>query len=157
MRKALLPFAKITKLTFRERPISIPAELRPMWKITCMLLVLKLNCYGEKSSLSKLQLFNWGMFSESAMNRLITYSREKSDGALPDVVPLDPSLNRAIALALGDGLVVLDKAGKIKLSEKGNTLVHWILDDPDVLHHEKEVLAMIGKSIPESTLSKAYK
>jgi hypothetical protein len=156
MRRPLLPFSKINRLTFNERPVSIPAELRPLWKISCILLVLKLNCIREKASLSKLQLFNWGMGSPITMKNLFIYSTSKSREFLPDVVPLDPSINRAVAFAVADGLVELDNTGKIKLSDKGNTLVNWILDDPTIFQDEKEMLTMIGKSVTEDTISKAY-
>jgi hypothetical protein len=157
MRRPLLPFSKIQRLTYTERPVSLPAELRPLWKISCILLVLKLNCVREKSSLSKLQLFNWGMSSPDNMKNLVDFGTSRDRKSLPDVIPLDPSINRAVALAVADGLVELDKSGRVMLSNKGNTLVHWILNDEDIFRTEKEVLAMIGKSITEDAFLRAYK
>lgn len=157
MRRPLLPFSQIKTLTYTERPVSLPAELRPLWKISCILLVLKLNCVREKASLSKLQLFNWGMSSLATMKNLVNYGTSKNRELLPDVIPLDPSIDRAVALAVADGLAELDKSGKIKLSDKGNTLVNWILRDQTIFRAEKDVLTMIGKSITEDAFSKAYK
>src|SRR3546814_3539930 len=50
-------------LRFERRPSPVLAEHRPMYKIGQVLLILFLASRGGRSSLPRLQLFNWAMKS----------------------------------------------------------------------------------------------
>lgn len=56
-----LPFAQITNFKFAIQPIPIPPDLRPMWKIAQILLVLKICSRSDKATLIKLQLYHLGI------------------------------------------------------------------------------------------------
>ena len=66
---------QITKLSFSKKPIPLPAEYRPMYKIALIVMVLKLCCRGETSNLLKLHLFSWALSSEKHMTQLREYVR----------------------------------------------------------------------------------
>src|SRR5688500_6083577 len=93
----------IKKLSFTKRPIPIPAEYRPMYKIALIVLTLKLCCRGESSGLLKLHLFAWALASEKNMNELRDHitSNFKTDFA---VWGIEPALNRALQLVLAENI-----------------------------------------------------
>lgn len=57
------------KITFKRKPIPIPVDYRPTYKISIIILVLKFCCNSETSSLLKLHLFSWVVKSESNMDQ----------------------------------------------------------------------------------------
>jgi hypothetical protein len=85
-----LPISQITSFTFVTQPIAIPPDLRPLWKISQILLVLKLCSRKEKATLLKLQLFNWALGSSKALDQLKKYVLRERNYKLRD--PNNPYL-----------------------------------------------------------------
>jgi hypothetical protein len=87
----------IRKLSFIQRPIPIPADYRPMYKIALLVLILRLCCRAETSTLLKLHLFSWALASDKNSSKLREYvtSNFKSDFS---VWGIEPALNRALQL-----------------------------------------------------------
>jgi hypothetical protein len=140
----LLPFQLIKKYKFKTRPISLPSDLRPLYKIGQILLVLELGSRSSKASILKIQFFNW----------LFNYT-DTFDINLQDihVLHLDPSVNRAIEFALGEKLVLIENKGEIKLADKGSQFLDLILKDTEMYKREKEILGQLGKKLSESKIS----
>jgi hypothetical protein len=78
----------VSKLIFNRKKASVIPELRPMFKIGKLLLILKLCCSGGKASLLKLHLFNWAMLEPQRMKAL-QLSAEKKELVL-GVWGIDP-------------------------------------------------------------------
>lgn len=148
----LLPFEEIESITFTRKPVPVPPDLRFERKVALMALVLQNNSYRSKASVLKLQLFNWAFSSSEHMKRLRRFMIDGEKEYRPDILHLDPALNYAVDFAVAEGLVQLDKNGKIELTAKGDDLATEIRDHPDVLSAEKEDLETIGRSISESKI-----
>ncbi|TOB14791.1 hypothetical protein CGK12_23765, partial [Vibrio parahaemolyticus] len=67
----------MSKLVFSRKKSAVIPELRPMYKIGKILLILKLCCSGGKASLLKLHLFNWAMLEEKRMKALQLSAEKK--------------------------------------------------------------------------------
>ena len=83
---------------FTARPTAIPPDLRPVWRMTILVLFLQRCCRQGKSSLKKLHVLNWAIRHPASRQTLL----DVLDGrARPDraIVRFDPALNRALDLA----------------------------------------------------------
>jgi hypothetical protein len=135
----------IKKLSFTKRPIPLPAEYRPMYKIAIIVLVLKLCCRGESSNLLKLHLFSWALTSEKNMKELRDYvtSNFKTDFSIWGI---EPALNRALQLAVAENICEIVNGKNYKLTEKGTRFYEMIKADNELFEKEKSFLAFMGKS-----------
>jgi hypothetical protein len=139
----------INKISFRKKPIPIPAEYRPMYQIALIVLILYYCCRGGSSSLLKLHLLSWSLFSNKNMDFLYDYLRSSYAGKKP-VWNIDPALNRALTLAIADGFCEITSTKKYKLTQKGQTLINILNSDIELLDIEKDYLKKIGKQgLPE--------
>lgn len=135
----------IKKLTFTKRPIPIPADYRPMYKIALLVLILRLVCRAETASLLKLHLFSWALTSENNLLKLREYvtSNFQSDFS---VWGIEPALNRALQLAIAENICEVVNGMSYKLTEKGFKFFEMINADKELFDKEKAFLNFIGKS-----------
>ncbi|EGX6962647.1 hypothetical protein QNZ65_002574 [Vibrio parahaemolyticus] len=144
----------MSKLVFSRKKSAVIPELRPMYKIGKILLILKLCCSGGKASLLKLHLFNWAMLEEKRMKAL-QLSAEKKE-MLIGVWGIDPSLNMALSYAVSEGLVARTSNGSYQLTEKAESFISGSgllkLFDTDTVE-----LKLIAKKITETMITKAAK
>lgn len=132
-------------LLFRSRPEAIPGDLRPIWRICIILLILDLASRGGKASLSKVHVLNWAIRSKENQKTL----RQIINGDMsPDriSVRVEPSLDRAMALANGENLIEFIGGKNIRLTWQGESAVKKLIDLEDILLEEKSFLFEIGKS-----------
>ncbi len=135
----------IKKLSFTKRPIPLPAEYRPMYKMASIIMILKYSCRAETSSLLKLHLLSWALASQRNMTELREYigSNFKSDFS---VWGIEPALNRALQLAIAENICDIIDGKNYKLTEKGNKFFEMIKADTELFDSEKAFLTFIGKN-----------
>lgn len=152
MNKIEIPYEVINKISFNHRAEPVPANLRPIFRISIVLLVLKINCKNHSATLLKIQFFNWVLKSES----LQKFIREKSsyDSIFSiDIIHLDPMVNLSLKYAIAEGLIATTKNLKYKLTEKGNEFVNKIIESDDrILSSTIEILDLIGNKVSEVRL-----
>ena len=133
----------IKNITFSKKPISVPADYRPAYKIAQVCLILKYACIGEKSSLLKFHLISWGFKSIENRHTLLTFISDPLNSEL-SVWGIEPTLNRALHIAVADNFCSYQKAN-YKLEEKGIEFIKKIEEDGDILTDEIALLKQIGK------------
>ncbi len=135
----------IRKLSFTQRPIPIPADYRPMYKIALLVLILRLCCRAETSNLLKLHLFSWALSSDTNTLKLREFvtSNFKSDFS---VWGIEPALNRALQLAIAENICEVVSGKNYRLTEKGFRFYEMIIADNELFDKEKTFLNFIGKS-----------
>jgi hypothetical protein len=134
--------------SFRRKPIPVPAEARPPWKLAELLVMLQVSSRGGKSSLKRLHLLNWAV--RSSANRL--RFKESRKAVLPLFrfnVRFEPAFSRAIDLATGAKLVEWIGGDRIQLSAEGSDLAQRLLKEPGVLQQERDFFLELGKSVTE--------
>lgn len=138
--------------TFSKRPVAIPGDMRPLWRIALITLFLHISSRGAKSSLTRLHSLNWLSKSQTSRNQLIRLlAKERLDG--PIIVRYEPSFNRAIDLATGEGFISRFDGNKLALTPKGARFAKEIESDSDTLELEKVFLRELGKRFTEAISS----
>jgi hypothetical protein len=139
------------KITFTSRPVPLFPSYRPLYRISLMLLVLKLNSVGGKASLLKMHLFSWGFKSNDNLKKLAEFVTSNFQKKLL-YFGIEPSLNRALDLAIGEGLISSD-GYRYAITAKGEDFVSQLLKDDNLFILEKQILATIGKNINEKRIT----
>jgi len=140
-------------IRFTQKPISLPAEYRPMYQIAILALVLKYCCRGYTSSLQKLHLFSWCLSSKKNMAALKILIENNYETQIPHWT-VDPVVNRALSLAIADGICEFSSNKKYKLTSIGMKLVNKIDMDCNLFGDEKIYLNHIGKSLTDDIIDK---
>ena len=129
------------KMTFNSNGSPVEPELRPIWRISLLTIILNKLCRGSSSSLKKMQVL-YSLIS-SADKR----ARYFSEGAYADIsIRFDPLLDKAISLGLAEGIFSLDAAKSVVLTDKGTLLSNKIYKDSSLFVFEKEFIENYSKS-----------
>jgi hypothetical protein len=148
------PFEAVEALTFESRPQPLSAALRPLYRVSLIVLVLHLNCSRGTASLLKLQFFNWVMKSENLRAHISRLSRTQSVFTL-GIIHMDPMVNLAIKYAFSEGLVTVTRNSKYKLTDKGKQFTESIIrDSEEYFAAERELLEDLGSRISEVKLQR---
>jgi hypothetical protein len=133
-------------LRFEIRPTPVLPEHRPLLKIAQVLLVLEMASRGAKSSLPRLQLFNWALKSPE---RISVLRRAAETGRLETVAwGFDPALPIALRFAVAENLIQ-DVPSGYEMTDKGRAYVSDAVRR-NLLDTERAALAPIGKKITEA-------
>lgn len=140
--------------TFRKRPTPLTGDLRPAWRMSLVLLML-LHSRGKKATLQKLHVLNSACRSMGTRNDFLRYVQGKArkDEIIPRV---EPSLNRALNLARGEGLVEIENGKNIKLTPAGLKLAKRLDETPDCLDVEKAFLTQVGSFATEGRVDDLF-
>ena len=144
-----------TGVVFRQRPISIPGDLRPAWRIGLIVLLLSKCCRGGKTSLSRLHVLSWGSRTEQSRASL----RAALAGTQPPdslVVRFEPALNRAVDFARGEGLIRRVDGNKIELTDAGKALSKELEADTEAFAREKAFAAELGLKVTEKIIDHIF-
>lgn len=145
-----------TSIIFRSQPESISGDFRPLWRICVVLLFLRLVSNGNKATFSKIHVLNWAIRTKENRENLIKVVHESMQ---PDslIVRIEPSLNRAIELAHGEGLIEYKAGNKVQLTAHGIAVTDQLMKRDDLLVEEKQFLALLGKNkLTESMISMLF-
>ena len=134
------------RIRFERRPSPVLAEHRPMYKIGQLLLILAIASRGGKSSLPRLQLFNWALKSTERQAHLVKAIEER-ELKVP-AWGFDPAIAFAVRIAIAEELVT-DNATSYEITDAGELLVREILKDADLFGPERAFLSSLGKGLTE--------
>lgn len=144
-----------TPFIFRGRPEAIPGDLRPLWRVGLVLLMLGLASRGGRSSFARLHVLNWALRTKEGRDALLSVFEGRRDPSVV-VVRIEPSLNRAVDFAHGAGLLEKEKGRAISLTEPGKAKVKQILKDEYLFRSERLFLASIGKRLTEKLVNELF-
>jgi hypothetical protein len=135
-------------VTFRVRPLALPGELRPLWRLSVLLLMVS-NCRGERASLPQLHVLSSALRSPVTQE---SFLQALSGNRQPDsfVTRFDPVLNQTVDLAVGEQLVAWDRGKRIHLLGRGRRFVTTIMATPDLLTVEKQLLNRLPNRLTQS-------
>ena len=144
-------------ITFHRRPIPVPPEYRPLYKIAQIVLALKLSCKKHKASLLQLHLFSWAVKNKENSDHIIAYVRNPLEIAI-DIWNLEPALNRALYFAVAEKLIeVIPSSGDYLLTEKGHKFADILLKDNSVLKAEKIFFVLVKNNITNTLVQNIAK
>ncbi|QDX29483.1 hypothetical protein [Dickeya poaceiphila] len=129
------------KMTFNSTGSPVEPELRPIWRISLLTIILNKLCRGSSASLKKIQVLYSLIASADKRSRYL------SEGAFSDIsIRFDPLLDKAISLGLAEGVFSLDTAKSVVLTNKGTLLSKKIYKDSTLFVFEKEFIENYSKS-----------
>ena len=140
---------------FRRRPVALPGDLRPTWRIGLIVLLLSQCCRQQRSSLTRIHVLNWAARSEANHADLtaLTTGRLSPDQL---IVRFDPACNRAIDFAIGEGLLKRLDGSRIELTESGKGLAAEICNDTEVYVSEKRLVGTIKQKVSETLVDSIF-
>ena len=140
---------------FRQRPVSLPADLRPAWRIGLIVLLLKKCCRQRRTSLTRLHVLSWGFVSAEGRSQLLAAAA----GTLsPDslVIRFEPFLLQAVDYGIGERLIRRHGGGTIELTETGLRLAEEIEEDQSAFVTEKAVMATLRTRVSEDLVKRMF-
>ena len=140
---------------FSRRPVDVPADLRPSWRIGLLILLLKNCCREGRARFTQLHVLNWGVRSEENRQALEN-ALNGSVGVDSLLVRIEPSLNRAVDLAIGEGLVGKRSGDQIELRDSGRSLADEIERDATLYRTEKEFMQRIRKRVTSKFIDELF-
>lgn len=138
---------------FNNRPVPIPVDYRPSWRLAVLCLLLKNCCKGSQSSLERLTTLSWAVRTDEGQTALTAYLEGKVSAAWVSV-RFEPGLGRTLDLAEGEGLVTrrLVKHGlRYELTESGLALAGAVTQDGGFVK-ERAFMNQIGKRVTEDAV-----
>lgn len=151
MSRHLIPEG-IAGIEFTSRPDPVPYNYRITYKVAQICLILHMLVKNGGCSFVKMQMVSTALTSSYDMNQLMLFA----NGDLPDysIIKFDPSVNYAIQYALVEGLMITQKDGKLKLTDRGKQYCEAIMEDTNLLLSEKkELQQLVGKVSEKEILS----
>jgi hypothetical protein len=139
------------KFSFREQPIPLQPQLRVIWGLSILVLILHICCRGGRSSITRLHLLNWAVRNDENRERL-TVILENRLSPFTNLIKCDPGFNRAIEYAIAESLVeVVDGSNnlRIRILQKGRKLANEIIEEEHCLQDEKAFLREKCASVTE--------
>jgi hypothetical protein len=139
------------RFVFTKRPSAVPGDLRPLWRVSVLLLILA-NSRKQKATLQKIHFL--GHAIRTSENRVKSEAVLSGHRPATDfVLRVDPALGRALDLARGERLVAMQRGRAYELTTKGKTLVNAIMDEPTLLLVEKGFLRRVASVATEKNIS----
>jgi hypothetical protein len=150
--KELLSYLSVP-FNFVERPAPILPRHRLAWGISLVLLFLSLCSRGGKSTLQRLHVLNWAVRNETNRQQFLDYLAGQV-AVTAILVRYEPSLNRAVDYAVGEGLVELDGAGRIRITAAGERLATEIVGQELALNEEIAFLRTLRYAMTEQMVTR---
>jgi hypothetical protein len=140
---------------FQRRPRDLPGDLRVAWRVALVVLLLGECSHGKKATLRKLHALNWICYSDENRKRFESIIEGE---ARPDDlnIRIEPSLNRAIDFAVGERLTEWINGNRLKLTDRGVTLLKAIKGGGDCMAVELHFLKHIKSAASEKSLGALF-
>ena len=148
--------------TPRARPIS--CELRPVWRIHALLLILD-QCWGSQASMEQLHVLNWATRNRESRSAFLDFLKGKRTPS-QTIVRHDPSLNRAVHFAFAEGLVERRESSgesssasppyRVILSKKGRDLLKELHSMEDCYSCLKRFLSSLPHKVTRQEIESLF-
>lgn len=144
-----------TPFLFQRRPLSLPEDLRPSWRIALLVLLMNGCCRGGKSSRARLHVLSWSVRSTDSLQDLLAATTgDLNPRSL--VVRVDPFLDRAINFSIGEGVIESVGGKALKLTSAGKAFATEIGGKGDIFVLEKSFILAIGHKVTEDVVTKMF-
>lgn len=132
-------------ITFNNRGTPIDPELRPLWRISLISLIIMRMCAGNKANIKKIQAL-YSLVSSEKKRALYT-ERLNNKTNIPFInIRFDPLVDRAIDMGVGEGIFMLDEAKSINLTIKGLSFSKRIDSEKTIFLPEKEFMRQFKRN-----------
>lgn len=137
------------RVVFRQTGTPVEPELRPLWRISLIALILLKLSAGNKAGVKKIQALSSLVSSHEKRKN---YFSEIQDLFSAVNIRFDPLVDRAINIGLGEGIFELEPSKSIKLSTRGLAFAKSIDADEEVFAEEKEFMQNFSRPFFTDTI-----
>ena len=143
--------AEIVKPIISDKPYSVPIEMRPLWRISLIIISIA-TLSGEKRYLSvkKVNMLVWMLIRKNRWEEYEDYLFDRTYD-LP-LVSADTSTYKAGEFALAKGFIKLEE-GKLHITDTGLE-IYQLLTENDIMSEEVNFLSTVGKKLTDSKIKK---
>ena len=143
----------MSSLRFTIKPAPVFPEHRPLYKIAQLVLILQVSSRGSKSSLARLQLFNWALKRKDRGQVLAA----AADSGQLSVTGwgFDPAVPIALRFAIADGLID-DVSTGYSLTTVGESFARAVTS-AGLMADDLALLQQIAKKITEGMVNDVAK
>ncbi|QBG34598.1 hypothetical protein [Litorilituus sediminis] len=135
-----------------NRKEFISCELRPVWRISLLVLIVKFVGRANKASRNKIHLVNWALKKSEHVDSYISYTQQRTNKR--PFINLDPAMDKAIDYALYSKLVTVDN-NRVTLSDAGIELANQLMK-LEAFEVEKSVFKSMKSNLSEDKVTKAF-
>jgi hypothetical protein len=135
--------------TFRERPSSVPSDLRPVWRVPVVILLVQ-ACRGSRATPEQLHVLNWAVRSTDSAATLSAYLAGEL-GPSDAVVRFEPALDRAVALARGYRFLRWNTRYWV-LTADGRAVARLVESHESLLQRERTLLATLPRPLTQAAV-----
>lgn len=128
-------------MSFKSSGTPVEPELRPIWRISILVIILSKLCRGSTASLKKLQVI-YAIISSHDKRESYLFKRLNAEIN----VRFDPLLDRAISIGIGEGLFEFNSAKSVTLTKKGQSFSSYIYKCAELFVDEKKFLDNFNKT-----------
>ncbi|MCS6123992.1 hypothetical protein [Shewanella baltica] len=132
-------------LKFNHRGTPLDPELRPLWRISLLILILSKLCSGGKANSKKLQAL-YSLISSDKKRKAYPRSGEGKDSNASINIRFDPLVDRAVDMGIGYGFFELDDSKSVCLTQKGKNFGKKIEADTNLFVVENNYMKNFTKS-----------
>ena len=132
-------------MKFNLEGTPIDPELRPLWRISLIVLILVKLCSGNKANPKKVQVL-YSLVSSEKKRLAYIDKTNKSKRKYSINVRFDPLVDRAIDIGIGNNMFELDEAKSVKLTSLGLSYGKKIEKDTNIFILEKAFMSQFKKS-----------
>lgn len=132
-------------ITFTKRKSPLPPDMRPIWRVSIIVLLLSLFGRAGKASEMKIHFLIYVIRNKNKWNTLKRVILE-NELPLDLIIRFDPSVNRALMYSQAEGLLKYEKTKNVVLTDKGKEFSKLILSNEDLFSDEKAFLKNFKKN-----------
>lgn len=134
---------------FRDRPSPVPSDLRPVWRVPVVTLLVQ-ACRGGRATPEQLHVLNWAVRSSDSAATLSAYLAGDL-GPSDAVVRFEPALERAVAMARGFGFLRWETRYWV-LTPTGRGVAERVQRHESLLQRERTLLATLPRPLTQTAV-----
>lgn len=139
--------------TFTKRKQFIPCEMRPIWKMSLLIIIVGVLRKNDACSLKRIHVANWVTKKQQHLDELLDWSNKNTN--IKPEVRMEPSVDKALELLISDGY--LNKvAGRLEFSDLGEA-AFLSLNQDSIFLLEKEYLDKAKRYLSDANVDRIFK
>lgn len=145
-------FFKVARppITFVQRSTPLPGDLRQVWRLSTLCLILGRANRGS-ASMEQVHVLCWAIRSAQSRATLLRWfdGERRPEEVL---VRYDPSTSATIDLAVGRGLATLSKNFSVNITPAGREVADHVWADEEVMTAEKEFIRRLPNRLTKTAM-----
>lgn len=139
------------KPVISDKRYSIPIEMRPLWRISLIIISI-IIVSGEKKylDLKKVNILVWMLIRKNRWEEYEDYLLGRTDN-IP-LVSVDTTTYKAVEFSIAKKLIKIENEnGRLYITEDGEKLFAVLMEN-DIMNEERNFLEQVGKKLSDNKI-----